>query len=447
MKNTIKYNLFLLMLMVVACAKETIIPVTADFNITVIDNDYSVPVRVKIQNNSQGADTYEWKFEGATIVNSNEINPKTRIYTEPGKYTILLRASNRDGEEDKKSIILEVDEATSASFSWKREGSAIAPVTIQMINESKGAKSYQWKFENGTPAASQERMPEVVFNKAGKHLIQLVVSDGKETYSTEKIIEVFPAMKVDFDWTIDLIDQDYQAPVLLHLKNKTSNAFSFLWKIEGPETIQKTEESPDIILNNPGKYNITLEATNDKETKVITKQITIFPNKNLLSFYNIKLGISTAQEKVGCFFSSKLGKVFTASQINNKNGALIDFAYFGLNAEFTYNQIISPDEVQNTVFSAIPNATHTKVIHQQKPVKIQLSPTQFDEIEEGTDFTDIVISESGSGKKPYNKVELPMVVLIQTSDGRKGAIKINSYAFAGKNSYITVDIKIQKEHL
>ncbi len=447
MKNIAKYSFFLFIFLITSCAQETIVPVIADFSITVVDDDYTVPVKVKIQNNSQGADTYEWDFEGATVTNSNEINPQTRIYNQAGKYTISLKASNRDGEEDKKSITFEINKAMSASFSWEREGSAIAPVTIQIINSSEGAKTYQWKFENGNPSSSNEKSPKVVFTKEGKHLIQLIISNGKETYSSEKTIKVLPEMTVDFDWSVDIIDQDYQAPVLLHLKNKTVNATSFLWKIEGPETIEETVENPDITLNIPGKYSITLRATNDKETKEVTKEITILPNKNLLNFSDIKLGINTAQESIGCFFSSKLEKVLTKNQINEKNGALIDFAYFGLNDEFTHNQIVSPDKVQNTAFRAIPNAIHTKIINRQDLTQEQLSSEQFDLIEKGSDFKDITVIESDKGKKPFNKLIIPRIILLETSDGRKGAVKVKSYTASGKESYITVDIKIQKEHI
>jgi hypothetical protein len=35
--------------------------------------------------------------------------------------------------------------------------------------------------------------------------------------------------------------------------------------------------------------------------------------------------------------------------------------------------------------------------------------------------------------------------LFQTQEGRKGAIKIKKYVEAGQESYILVDIKVQKE--
>jgi hypothetical protein len=40
---------------------------------------------------------------------------------------------------------------------------------------------------------------------------------------------------------------------------------------------------------------------------------------------------------------------------------------------------------------------------------------------------------------------LPRVILFRTQDGIKGAIKIKSFVPDGLNSYIVVDIKVQKQ--
>jgi PKD repeat protein len=63
---------------------EESIPVKADFSIKVINDDYSVPVKVEITNKSTGAETYQWSFEGATITSSTEKSPQPITYANPG---------------------------------------------------------------------------------------------------------------------------------------------------------------------------------------------------------------------------------------------------------------------------------------------------------------------------------------------------------------------------
>ncbi len=445
MKNIIRFCISLLWLVLfVSCEEETIIPVKADFSIEVVNDDYTAPVKVKITNKSKGADYYEWYFDGATVGKSIKINPKPIIYKNAGTYTILLKASNKDGSSGQKSIDIKIDKAMKIDFSWQKEGSDFAPLTLKMINKSIGANKYSWTFQNGSPSSSKEKAPKVTFLKEGKHLIQLTISNGKETHSIEKTIEVKPGMTVDFDWKVNFIDKDYRAPITLILNNKSKNATSFKWEIEGAEPFDNTQKNPKVLLKLPKKYKIILNAKNDKEEKTLTKTVTVLQGNNLLSFKDVKLGINTAHKSLGAFFSSTQGKVITEKDVAEDNGMNIDFIYFGLNSNFTYNQILSPDEVQNTTFNTIKNAQHTKIISNQKLVQKLLTPSQFDELVHGDEFININFEETKQSNIPFDKQKTPMVILFETKKGRKGAIKIKEFKSLGKNSYILVDIKVQK---
>jgi PKD repeat protein len=427
-----------------ACAVEESIPVKADFSIKVINDDYSVPVKVEITNESTGAETYQWSFEGASVTSSTEKSPLPITYASPGVYKIKLKASNKDGNVDEKEIEVKADAAMNVDFEWQMQGSDISPVTLHMIDKSLGATQYLWEFEGGSPATSNAQNPDVVFTSPGDHIIKLTISNGLETYSTQKTVTIKPAMTIDFNWTVDPIDNDYQAPVLLHLNNISTNAFTYEWTIVGANPATSTAVSPDINLLAAGTYTIILKAINDKETKILQKQVTVLPDANLLSFSNIQLGISSASSTVGSFFSSELGTVLKQNEVNAANGSKIDFAFFGLNSSFIYNQFVSPDEVQNNGFLAIPNATHTKVINSQELVGTQLSSSGFDTLDAGNDFNTITVTETNAGKSPFSNSVVPRVILFQTADGRKGAVKIKSFVANGLSSYILVDIKVQK---
>ncbi len=313
-----------------SCAVEEGIPVKADFTIKVVNNDYSVPVKVEITNKSTGADTYEWSFEGATVTSSTEKNPQPITYAAAGVYKIKLKASNKDGNEEEKTIEVKADAAMKVDFEWQMQGSDISPVTLQMVDKSLGATQYLWEFDGGNPATSNAQNPSVVFTTPGDHVIKLTISNGLETYSTQKTVTIQPAMMVDFNWSVDPIDNDYEAPLLLHLNNLSTNAYTYEWEIAGATPSLSTATNPDIQFGSAGTYSIILKATNDKETKILQKQVTIQPNTNLLSFSNIKLGISTAHSTIGCFFSSYLGTVIKQGEVTAANGSKIDFGFFNL---------------------------------------------------------------------------------------------------------------------
>lgn len=449
MKNRLKtiYSVIVLAILAIAfhaCAREEGVPVKADFTIKIINNDYSVPVKIEITNKSTGADAYEWAFEGATVTSSTQKTPDPVTYATAGVYKIRLKASNKDGNEDEKTIEIQADAAMKVDFDWQMEGSDISPVTLQMVDKSLGATQYLWEFDGGNPATSNTQNPSVVFTSAGDHSVKLTISNGKEAYSTQKTVTVKPAMTVDFNWSVDPIDNDYEVPVLLHLNNLSTNAVSYEWKIAGANPSLTTTTSPDINFTSAGTYTIILKATNDKETKTLQKQVTIQPNTNLLTFSDVKLGISSAHSTIGCFFSSYLGTVIRQGEVTTANGSKIDFGFLGLNSSFSYNQFVSPDEVQNTAFFAIPNSIHTQIINSQELAGTQLSSSGFNTINSGSDFNSISITETNAGKIPFSGAVVPRVILFKTEDGRKGAVKIKDFVSAGTESYILVDIKVQK---
>ena len=60
-------------------------------------------------------------------------------------------------------------------------------------------------------------------------------------------------------------------------------------------------------------------------------------------------------------------------------------------------------------------------------------------------FNSLNIVESNRGKTPFTRQDTPRIILFQTQDGRKGAIKIKQFVSQGKESYILTDIKVQKK--
>ena len=64
----------LLSLLLSSCLKETAIPISSSFSIEVAE-DKTAPVIIKLQNDSYGADEYEWTFEGGEPSSSREKQP------------------------------------------------------------------------------------------------------------------------------------------------------------------------------------------------------------------------------------------------------------------------------------------------------------------------------------------------------------------------------------
>lgn len=450
-KNLLKLTgiTILIGLLVLRCYKETAIPIEASFNTTFINDDISIPVQVSIINQTEGADTFEWTFEGGEPSSSSDENPGTIVYKTAGTYTLRLKASNIDGSTGTFEKEITIVDKIEIDFSTEIVESNYLPVEVVVTNLTQGENfTYLWTFEDGVPETSTAQYPEhVIFETEGEHTITLEVSNGYESFSKETTITVLPDIEADFDWDANFFDNDYQAPVTITTHNTSVSATSYNWVIEGGVPATSTEATPTVTFNTAGTYTITLEANNDKRTHTVSKSITIHPDTNIRSFTDVELAINYAHNTnvKGAFFSTTLREVFMANQVTADNGADIDIVFFGLNNSFSFNKFVSPDEANTNGFTAIPNATHTKFINSQElcACGVSLTSAEFDTITDDSLLK--IITETTNGLLPFDNSTVPRIVLFETHDGRKGAIKIKDFIENGTVSYIVCDIKVQKQ--
>ncbi|HEX8460447.1 MAG TPA: hypothetical protein VF623_03420, partial [Segetibacter sp.] len=196
-----------------------------------------------------------------------------------------------------------------------------------------------------------------------------------------------------------------------------------------------------------GTYTISLIANNNKTSSTVSKTITILPNTNLINLTNIKLGINTAHNTIGSFYSTRLRRSFKQSDDLDTAGKWIDVVYFGLNSLFSYNKFISPDSAQAYTFDAIKAAQSAKVINSQEVCNCGANfySADFDNMVNDAPLKSASINVTAEGSKQWTNGLPDRIVLFQTKDGRKGAIKVKQYVAAGADSYIVVDIKVQKK--
>ncbi|TSE05629.1 PKD domain-containing protein [Aquimarina algiphila] len=448
--NKIRFILMILVFTLYGCAKEEAVPVIVDFEFDVFNDDFSIPVQVVFFNKTEGGEDYEWTFEGGVPSRSVNRNPGVIQYEAKGTYTIELTASNQDGSMDTKILEIQIDDPVLIDFEVTNLVDNFSPATFSIQNNSSGADSFSWTFEGGTPANSSSENPgEVVFTEPGDHEITLEISNGRETYSQQKTITVAPFLVPDFDFEIAFDDDDLQIPVRIQFENKSISATSYQWEFQGANVLTSNDENPEVVFNQTGSKTITLTALNGKETKSLSKEISFFTNTNLRELNDIRLGINTAHTSntTGSFYSIADRTVYTAEEITTAISERIDIVFFGLSSTFVRNRFVSPDELSGTTFDALQNPKSTIFINSQElcGCSASLSVAQFDAMQDDTLLSSLLIEETPGGLQDFDNSVLPRIVLFQTQEGKKGAIKIKNFVNDGQNSFISVDIKVQKE--
>ncbi|MCV6629984.1 MAG: hypothetical protein OIF50_09010 [Flavobacteriaceae bacterium] len=165
---------------------------------------------------------------------------------------------------------------------------------------------------------------------------------------------------------------------------------------------------------------VSCNKDDDKETSE-TPEATIVTYKDVA----LKLDGSSSNE-YGMAFSAANGKTYKSSELST-NIAAIDFV-----------------TATNQVFIAFDSPMEnddTKTINGARTTKIQLSnvsmtPTEFDAMEDSSKLKSLQITHD----KESQPITYRGVVLFETQDGKKGAIKIT----AVNGSRVLFDVKVMK---
>ncbi|WP_247235665.1 PKD domain-containing protein [Telluribacter sp. SYSU D00476] len=440
-------TLILVILLNGGCFREVALPVKAGFVVKAAEDNFSIPATLTITNQSEGADSYEWTFEGGTPSSSTERDPGKVLYTKAGSYKIVLVARNVDNQEAKSEQTIIIGDALVPSFTYQVVDNNLPPVTAKFKNTSQGSSKVEWVFEGGTPGTSTEIEPTVNFEAPGPHKVTLKAYFGTYFRQKDTTLVVGDALKPDFDYAFSPVDFDGEAPLTLNTLNKTMGGVEYTWKADGGKISSPSAKETSITFDKEGTYAIILEASNGKKKQQVTKTVTVKPNSNLYVHKNVKLGINTASREIGCFFSTKTGQIFKdTGELTEEEAQTIDVVFFGLNPSFTYNRFVSPTDAGRLTFEDIPKAQKVSFVNVMERCSSckSFTSTDFDAMVDDSAFRTLQVPAPGE-TLGFNDAEVPRLVLFETQNGRKGLIRITKFVREGEASYIVVDVKAMKE--
>lgn len=442
-------TVFTLVMLLTSCQREEVEDmITTDFTYKVEDNDYSIPVKIDFTNKSFGAHSYKWSFEGGSPETSDSKDPGIVIFNNAGSIKIKLEVWN-GSEHKEKDITIVLDSSLQANFNITPVINNFGPTEFTIANQSTGTSQYQWTFYGGIPSSSTEKNPFVSFSQPGNYLVTLYVTNRRgEQDSLSKTVTVLPSMsEADFDIIPSFEDDDYEAPLTATLNNLTTHATLHQWSVSGGSLNNPHDSTPTVQFTYPGTYAITYLAGNGKQTDTVSKTITVKPNSGLRTFTDIKLGINSAHNTIGSFFSTQLRRVLKQGEVDATSGSKIDLVFFGLSESFAFNLFVSPDATTAWTFAAIPGAQKTRYVNVQESCGCgpTLTAADFDAITNGSMLQTLNIPEETNNNASFSNAVTPRVVLFRNAAGKKGAIKIKQFVPDGLQSYIECDIKIQKD--
>ncbi|MDR0365035.1 MAG: PKD domain-containing protein [Bacteroidales bacterium] len=149
--------------------------------------------------------------------------------------------------------------------------------------------TWEWHFEGGTPATSNEQNPVITYKEEGDFNVALIVSNefGEKTITKEAFIKARKDPKPPI--------ADFEADQTI-VPTSTTITFSDLsqneptaweWHFEGGTPETSSEQNPVVLYEIPGKYDVSLTVHNNdasdmaiKEKYIVVQESTLYPVAN-----------------------------------------------------------------------------------------------------------------------------------------------------------------------
>jgi len=249
----------------------------ADF--TASPTSGNAPLDVSFTENSTSHDgivTWEWDFDGDTVVDSTEPNPTYR-YDQPGLYTVSLTVYETDGDNDTETKIDYIN------INWPpiadTGGSYTAEEGVTITFDGSGSYdpdgdviSYSWDFGDGQ--TSSEQNPTHMYTHDHTYPVTLTVTDDNSATdadtTTATVTDTAPV--ADFSAT----PRSGPEPLTVGFTDTSTSydgIIAWAWDFDSDDVVDSTEQNPSNVFDQDGLYTVTLtvyesDGNSATETKV-----------------------------------------------------------------------------------------------------------------------------------------------------------------------------------
>ena len=201
-------SLALLSLFFTACGEDDEIlspSVSTGFLVFADDLTIEAGESIAYRDESAGAVSWTWDFEGGTPARSTDWAPRV-TYPEAGSFTTILFTYFSDGSRRRHSLRPKVLPRILPDFSVaSRQNEAGTPISFMnlttgvgeipaILAENDTLVSYEWTFAGGNPATSTASNPTVTYARAGAYDVSLTVTraatNTEETVSRQGFLEI-----------------------------------------------------------------------------------------------------------------------------------------------------------------------------------------------------------------------------------------------------------------
>lgn len=221
--------------------------------------------------------SYKWNF-GTGNGNSASGVTVSKSFGAPGSYTVTLVVTDDTGQEGTAALQVPVGQTgtgpgPTASFTF----SPLAPAVGATVHFDAASStplstinSFTWDFGDGGRGSGVT--PDHRYNRAGTYTVSLLVTDSDGLTDTTSLVVPVNALSADFGVSPGSPTTDDLVSVAATVQNATGDV-SFTWDFGDGNTGVGPSAANQYLV--PGTYVITLTVSDDVDTVVVPKQVTV----------------------------------------------------------------------------------------------------------------------------------------------------------------------------
>lgn len=218
---------------------------------------------IEFTNNSHGATEYTWSFtDGSTSHDENPIYQFNQTGVEITQLIAALPLYEGMVCTDTMQVSTVVYPKPSSAFSYEilNPHACITPKEVHFVNESHGAQTYLWNFQNGRPGpyTSDDTNPNFTYQQAGDYGVSLVsINQYNCSDTASQSLRILPEIQADFNLSTrsgcEPLDISFSNESTINTEYDALDTYQFILN----DSILMTENSNQHTLNH-GKYSVDL---------------------------------------------------------------------------------------------------------------------------------------------------------------------------------------------
>lgn len=277
------------------------------------------PVTVTYNGNATPAATYNWNFNGGTVISGSGQGPYQVQWSTPGNYFVSLYVTENGCTSATGALPITVNAVPTATFTAPTSVCNPDTVTITYTGTSLPSAVYNWNFAGGTIISGSGQGPYQIYwpTPGAKNVTLDITQNGCSATQVMNTVNVYTTPTANFTAVSGVCENT--ATSVTYNGNATPAA-TYNWNFNGGTVVSGSGQGPyQLSWANAGTYNVSLTVTeNGCSSTVVTNPVVV----NDIPVASFTMPATMCQPDIANIVFNGNGQV-TANYAWNFNGGTI----------------------------------------------------------------------------------------------------------------------------